>query len=928
MAGPVKLNIKYNNVQHWTDEKAQGLAAHLTINNPDVILIASTSRRSHQTKIKIPGYNVHSTNKMDEMSAGVAIAIKKSIKYKILNNFQLDTIAAKIETSDGEIIIMTNYSPPRRNLLPTEDLLYAIRNNLPVIIAADINARHSLFGYSRPFNEKGRELNRMILRNKIQHLGPTFDTFFHRNGSSKPDIILANNKFYHNYQISPAGLGPTDHLTMDIQISARPLLIRCDPREHIKDTNWENFKQILQQDPLINIDGQSSQKIEEEIGNLYTSMQNAKKETTPIIHIRRLNNLKHSVKFKRLTKILDYYAEKLRTTGRTPYLNTVISRTQALLIDEGNAMKYLWWAEQIDKIEKATKDNKKFWKHIKFAKGDIRPRTPTLESTDEQGNTTSADSTQDKLTLFTNIWSQIWTIDPRVNNNFCRVTEEEVNQDLEDSREQLEEKTIIQLDSIRCENGELPFHNFDVRMAIKQLKDRAPGPSKLRKVHFSHLPDNIITNITHIINCSYATGKFPKQLKEANIVMAHKTGSDAKNPLNYRPISLLNILAKIYSKLMNNKLLDHLENNNILRESQYGFRKKRGTASLLSQLYERVARAKSHKKTLVTLVLRDVKKAFDKVWIKGLIFKLKKINTPLHLLRLIISYLNNRVAKIVLNGEQGREFRLETGVPQGDVLSPTLFLLLTNDYPLPTNEGNKKNFILQFADDITQIIITKFNGVINNNKKTIHNENVTEEIIKQNEYERKWKITTNMQKFVVIAIGNRKMPNIVINNTIIEYKLKAKLLGMKISYNNFFSAQVKGNVKNAKDALYKLYRFRNLKRTLKIRLYKSLVMPLLVYPAAPLNMCSDNQMYELQKVQNKGIRWIANEYYPIICNLEEKTNTYKIEPIKERIRRLAEGIWSKLEDLQTATFQETLDLEFLQPHGWFPSSYGRTFMDD
>ena len=151
---------------------------------------------------------------------------------------------------------------------------------------------------------------------------------------------------------------------------------------------------------------------------------------------------------------------------------------------------------------------------------------------------------------------------------------------------------------------------------------------------------------------------------------------------------------------------------------------------------------------------------------------------------------------------------------------------------------------------------------------------------------------------------------------------------MKISYNNFFSAQVKGNVKNAKDALYKLYRFRNLKRTLKIRLYKSLVMPLLVYPAAPLNMCSDNQMYELQKVQNKGIRWIANEYYPIICNLEEKTNTYKIEPIKERIRRLAEGIWSKLEDLQTATFQETLDLEFLQPHGWFPSSYGRTFMDD
>ena len=77
MAGLEKINIKYNNVQHWTDDKAHSLAAYLTINNPDVILLADTSRRSHQTKIKIPGYNVHATNKMDELSAGVAIAIKK-----------------------------------------------------------------------------------------------------------------------------------------------------------------------------------------------------------------------------------------------------------------------------------------------------------------------------------------------------------------------------------------------------------------------------------------------------------------------------------------------------------------------------------------------------------------------------------------------------------------------------------------------------------------------------------------------------------------------------------------------------------------------------------------------------------------------------------------------------------------------------------
>ena len=628
MAGVDQVNIKYCNVQHWTDKKSASLAAHLTIDNAKVILITSTSRRAHQTKIKIPGYNVHSTNKMDELSAGVAIAIKRGIKYKIINNFQQDSIAAKISTHSGEIIVMTNYSPPRRNFLPTEDMLYAIRNNLPVIIAADLNARHSAFGYRRPWNIKGKNLNRMIMRNKIQHLGPTFDTYFHQNGSSKPDIVLANNNFFLNYQISPAGMGPTDHLSLDIQVSAQPLLIRCHPSEHIKDTNWREYKEILQQIPLINIDGEDSQKIEEEIENLYRAIQNAKKETTPIVYFRRHNNLRHSIKFKRLTKILDYYAEKLRTNGKTPYLNNVIARTQNLLIEEGNAMKYIWWAEQLDKIEKATKDNKKFWRQVKLAKGDFRSRTPTLEYTDEEGNEVIAETTEDKVNLFTNIWSQIWTIDPR-NNNFCVATEEEVNENLEEVREQIQVKPIIDLNSIRDANNDLPFHNFNVRLAIKQLKDRAPGPSKLRKIHFSHLPDNIITNITHLINCSYATGLFPKQLKEAIIIMAPKAGKESKNPLNYRPISLLNLLAKIYSKLMNIKFLEHFEENNILRESQYGFRKKRGTASLLTQLYERVARAKSDKRTLVTLVLRDVKKAFDKVWIKGLIHKLKRINTPL-----------------------------------------------------------------------------------------------------------------------------------------------------------------------------------------------------------------------------------------------------------------------------------------------------------
>ena len=119
---PNKINIKYVNVQNWTPEKSNALACHLSEGKPEIILITSTSRKSEHPKIKILGYNVHSTNKHNELHAGSAIAIKYGIKYSLLNNFESDTIGAKIETTTGPINILTSYAPPRRRYLPNRDL--------------------------------------------------------------------------------------------------------------------------------------------------------------------------------------------------------------------------------------------------------------------------------------------------------------------------------------------------------------------------------------------------------------------------------------------------------------------------------------------------------------------------------------------------------------------------------------------------------------------------------------------------------------------------------------------------------------------------------------------------------------------------------------------------------------------------------------
>ena len=151
-----RLRIKYTNVQNWTEEKETALIGHLTEKEPDIILITSTSKLHHQKHIKIQNYNTFATNKSNERHAGAAIAIKKGINFEIKNNFLNDCIGAQIQTTHGPVLIATAYSPPRHNVLPQHDLNHIMRNHIPTILAADLNARHRMFGYAgRTGNLKG-----------------------------------------------------------------------------------------------------------------------------------------------------------------------------------------------------------------------------------------------------------------------------------------------------------------------------------------------------------------------------------------------------------------------------------------------------------------------------------------------------------------------------------------------------------------------------------------------------------------------------------------------------------------------------------------------------------------------------------------------------------------------------------------------------
>ena len=142
-------------------------------------MLINASGLQDNERIKIYQYNVYQRNKSGEAHAGIAIAIKKNIEHKLLDHFNEDVLAVKVETSRGPLNIMTSYVPPR-NLedFPTEDINMMMGKNEQVFLVGDLNARAPFIGH-RDTNFLGRILSNFVNRQIIRHLGPDFNTYLH-----------------------------------------------------------------------------------------------------------------------------------------------------------------------------------------------------------------------------------------------------------------------------------------------------------------------------------------------------------------------------------------------------------------------------------------------------------------------------------------------------------------------------------------------------------------------------------------------------------------------------------------------------------------------------------------------------------------------------------------------------------------------------
>ena len=247
----------------------------------------------------------------------------------------------------------------------------------------------------------------------------------------------------------------------------------------------------------------------------------------------------------------------------------------------------------------------------------------------------------------------------------------------------------------------LKLHNISItpKMVNKVITNldssKASGPDCILVVVLKNCEPELSYILAKLFNKCLKESCFPDCWKVSSVVPVFKNVGERPTAKNYRPVSLLFVVSKVFEKLVNNRIVDHLEKCGLFSDFQYGFRSSRSTADLLTVVSDRIARA-FNRSGATRVVALDISKAFDRVWHAGLLHKLKSYGISGQIFGLISPILSNRRLRVVLDGKSSQEYPVNAGVPQGSILGPILFLLYINDLP-----DNVICNIAIYADDTT-----------------------------------------------------------------------------------------------------------------------------------------------------------------------------------------------------------------------------------
>ena len=415
----------------------------------------------------------------------------------------------------------------------------------------------------------------------------------------------------------------------------------------------------------------------------------------------------------------------------------------------------------------------------------------------------------------------------------------------------------------------------ELERILKDKKSKsAPGVDGITYKDLKNAPTELKELICQLINGCLWLSTTPERWKQTIVKMIPKGNKDPTKVTNYRPISLISCLGKILESKVKETIMKHCIGNEVFGESQYAYLSGKGTQDSLTRLSNEIATTITRRGT-TAVAFMDVEKAFDSVWHKGLLYKMKDLKLPNHLIIWTMDYLENRKVQINHSGALSEPFQPTAGVPQGSTVSPVFFIIYVSK---PSITRCK---ILQFADDIALVNQWKTSEGAKNG--------LLRGMDELNEWCSKWRIKLNPGKTQVMLF-NWKLegtnPPIYFNNSILQQPNEIKFLGLTFQKRLQWTRHIEETNKKMRAKVAQLHklRTRGVSAINLTKLYKGLIRLHMGYCTTAWANIPKSLVQKLQFTQNEALRTILGK--PPWTRIEDLHKETRIPLVADFLRKL------------------------------------------
>ena len=853
--------------------------------DPDIVCLTETwlDDTTPITYNPIEGYNLIRKDRSEEFKqlhnkkkgGGVAILHKNQLKIDIkpkLSDETEDILWVRVKTKQP-FLLSTIYKPQYSNITKEVNYQSKLENNIvkaqsitkDIIITGDLN-----IDMRKKKNPETKQLSEIC---KTQNLKQLIKKTTRINTDKNTKTIIDHIWTHKDADLineSGTCTGLSDHMGLYMKINRS---LNVQPKAKIRVRCYKNYKKEVFASDIKNSIAQSD--LENLINNkevnkaalLLTELlnENANKHA-PMIEITPSENRKPAPWYNDELQDLIRYKNKLIADSYIigkKLLRTRIKKTTNKIKSRKRTLKTIYIKSE---IEKAGKDNKKLWKLLNILSNRKKQKKIIQPS----------DINQEKANSL---------------NKFLASIGQETQNEIANELKEKDPATynIQGNNSPKISNSKsLPLFAFtpeseeNIGKIIDNIKsDAATGFDNIGPRIIKDIKDEIVPILTKLINLSYETNVFPQCYKTAIITPIYKK-DDPEDISNYRPISVLPTISKILERSASDQIIKYLELYRKISKSQHAYRKKHGTITCLADLLNFIYK-KIDEKQLVAILSLDLSKAFDCINHQLLLEKLRKLGLNEKATLWIKSYLEDRSQKTKFEFFTSEITEVLSGVPQGSILGPLLFLCFVND--LPENFENTCS-IFAYADD-TQLVVSaqtpdELKEKITTTLQIAHswyqknlmkiNPSKTELLILNQKSASKKKHQPNARKFLFknkktkpIAKSKIKIPQIkkiktIINNKNVKIKTKPhiKVLGVFIDQELNWNKHIKQVKKKSMDATYNLHRINHLLPIeQRILLYNAITNSIFNYADIIYGGCNETDSKKLQIVQNFAAKSIT-----------------------------------------------------------------------